>query len=90
MIQSFNNRTDKVGDDFKKNISKQSKLQVAAGIFSIYGFEALKDELKKIVSLNFIFSDPTFIELDKKNREQRQFTLILMLGKNQLAVLNLK
>ena len=47
MIQSFNNRTDKAGDDFKKNIGKESKLQVAAGIFSIYGFEALKAELKK-------------------------------------------
>lgn len=75
MIQSFNNKTDKVGDDFKENICKESKLQVAAGIFSIYGFEALKAELKKIESLNFIFTDPTFIELDKKNREQRQFHL---------------
>jgi len=46
MIQSFNNKTEKVGDDFKKNIGKESKLQVAAGIFSIYGFEALKTELK--------------------------------------------
>ena len=75
MIQSFNNRTDKVGDDFKKNIGLGSKLQVAAGIFSIYGFEALKTELKKIDSLSFIFTDPTFIELDKKNKEQRQFHL---------------
>jgi len=75
MIQSFNNKTDKVGDDLKKNIGKASKLQVAAGIFSIYGFDALKAELKKIDLLNFIFTDPTFIELDKKNKEQRQFQL---------------
>jgi len=75
MVKSFNNKTEKVGDDFKNNIGKESKLQVAAGIFSIYGFEALKSELKKIESLNFIFNDPTFIELDKKNREQRQFHL---------------
>lgn len=75
MIQSFNNKTDKVGDDLKKNIGKASKLQVAAGIFSIYGFDALKSELKKIDLLNFIFTDPTFIELDKKNKEQRQFQL---------------
>lgn len=75
IIQSFNNRTDKVGDDLGKNIGKESKLQVAAGIFSIYGFEALKSELKKIESLRFIFTDPTFIELDKNNREQKQFCL---------------
>ncbi len=75
MIQSFNNKTDKVGDDFKKDISRESKLQVAAGIFSIYGFEALKVELKKIDKLNFIFTDPTFIELDKKNRERKEFQI---------------
>ncbi|WP_341883869.1 helicase-related protein [Synechococcus sp. UW140] len=75
MIQNFNNKTDKVGDDFRKNFCKESNLQVAAGIFSIYGFEALKKELKKIKSLYFIFTDPTFIELDKKKREQRQFHL---------------
>jgi len=75
MIQSFNNKTDKVGDDFKNIIDRDSKLQVAAGIFSIYGYEALKSELKKIDSLNFIFTDPTFIEIDKQNREQRQFYL---------------
>ncbi|HKL85696.1 MAG TPA: helicase-related protein, partial [Treponemataceae bacterium] len=61
--------------DFKKNINKESKLQIAASIFSIYGFEALKSELKKIESLHFIFTDPTFLEVDKKSKEQRQFKL---------------
>ncbi|MBW8035827.1 MAG: ATP-dependent helicase, partial [Planctomycetes bacterium] len=75
MIQSFNNKTDKVGDDFKKNINRESKLQVAAGIFSIYGFESLKNELKKIDKLSFIFTDPAFIEFDKNKREQKQFQI---------------
>ncbi|MBP7652165.1 DEAD/DEAH box helicase family protein [Candidatus Dependentiae bacterium] len=75
MIQSFNNKTEKIGDDFKKNIVKESKLQVAAGIFTIYGFECLKNELKKINKLNFIFTDPTFIEADKNKREKKQFQI---------------
>ena len=50
MIQSFNNKTEKVGDDLKNNIGKESKLQVAAGIFTIYGFQCLKAELKKLIS----------------------------------------
>ncbi|RLB92443.1 MAG: ATP-dependent helicase [Deltaproteobacteria bacterium] len=75
MIQSFNNKTDKVGDDFKKNINRESKLQVAAAIFSIYGFESLKNELKRIDNLRFIFTDPTFIEFDKNKREQKQFQI---------------
>jgi SNF2 family DNA or RNA helicase len=75
MIQSFNNKTDKVGDDFKKIIRKGSKLEVAAGIFSIYGFESLKNELKKIDKLDFIFTDPTFIETDRSKKEKKQFQL---------------
>ncbi|MDP3980764.1 MAG: hypothetical protein Q8Q33_05060 [Chlamydiota bacterium] len=75
MIQSFNNKTEKVGDDFKENIGKDSRMQVAAGIFTIYGFECLKDELKKIDKLCFIFTDPTFIEVDKNRREKKQFQI---------------
>jgi len=77
MIHSFNNRTEKVGDDLKKEITKGSKLEVAAGIFTIYGFESLKTELKKIESLNFIFTDPTFVDIDKKSRESRQFQILI-------------
>jgi len=76
MIHPFNNRTEKVGDDLKKEITKGSKLEVAAGIFTIYGFESLKTELKKIEHLNFIFTDPTFVEIDKKSRESRQFQIL--------------
>lgn len=75
MIKSFNNKTEKVGDDFKVNIGKDSRLQVAAGIFTIYGFECLNAELKKIDKLSFIFTDPTFIEVDKNRREKKQFQI---------------
>jgi len=76
MIKSFNNKTEKVGDDLKETIKNGSKLDVASAIFSIYGFESLKSELKKIDELRFIFTDPTFIELDKKKREERMFEIL--------------
>ena len=75
MIKSFNNKTDKVGDDFKNSINKSSKIDIAASLFSIYGFESLKSELNTIDRLRFIFTDPTFIEVDKNQREQRQFQI---------------
>jgi len=75
VIESFNNKTEKVGDDLKKMITAGSKIDMAAGIFSIYGYEALKKELNKINQLRFIFTDPTFIELDKNKREQKQFQI---------------
>ena len=76
MIKNFNNKTEKVGDDLKNTIKKGSKLDIAAAIFSIYGFESLKSELKEIDELRFIFTDPTFIELDKKKRQERMFEIL--------------
>jgi len=73
VIKSFNNKTTKVGDDLKESIRSNSKIDIAAGIFSIYGYESLKTELNKIEKLRFIFTDPTFIELDKNKRELKQF-----------------
>jgi SNF2 family DNA or RNA helicase len=75
MITNFNNKTNKVGDDLKLTIKKGSKLDIAAAIFSIYGFESLKSELKNIDQLRFVFTDPTFIELDKKNRQEKMFEI---------------
>ncbi len=75
MIKSFNNKTSKVGDDLKETISSGSKIDIAAEIFSIYGFESLRKELNKINNLRFIFTDPTFIEFDKGKREQKQFEI---------------
>jgi len=71
MIKNFNNKTEKVGDDLKNTIKKGSKLDIAASIFSIYVFESLKSELRNIDELRFIFTDPTFIELDKKKTSRK-------------------
>ena len=75
MIQSFNNKTEKVGDDLKKSIKKGSKVDIAASIFSIFGYESLKSELNKCEQIRFIFTDPTFIEVDKNRRQRKQFEI---------------
>ncbi|MBD3343050.1 MAG: ATP-dependent helicase, partial [Candidatus Lokiarchaeota archaeon] len=75
MVKNFNNKTDKVGDDLKNYINSGSKIDIAAGIFTIYGYESLKRELHKIDQMRFIFTDPTFIEIDKNKREQKQFQI---------------
>lgn len=64
------------GDDLKKTIIKGTRLKIAASCFSIYAFEALKKELEKIESLEFIFTSPTFIPTeatDKIKKEHREF-----------------
>lgn len=75
MLKNFNNKTEKVGDELKKDLKAGSKVNVAAAIFSIYGYESLKAELNDIEELRFIFTDPTFVEMDKTNREQRLFEI---------------
>lgn len=90
MPKIFNNKTEKVGDDLKKDIESGSKIDVAAAIFSMYGFEALKKELLEIEQLRFIFTDPTFVEINKNNKEQRQFEINSNLRKKLSVALILK
>jgi superfamily II DNA or RNA helicase len=65
-----------LGDDLKQALRPGSKLKVAASCFSIYAYEALKKELEKIESLQFIFTSPTFVPdeaTDKVKKERREF-----------------
>lgn len=75
MLRNFNNKTEKVGDELKNDLTNGSKVRVAAAIFSIYGYQSLKNELANIEELRFIFTDPTFVETEKQNREQRFFQI---------------
>ncbi len=64
------------GDDLKEVINSGSKLKIAASCFSIYAYEALKIELEKIDSLEFIFTAPTFVPnevTDKVAKQHREF-----------------
>jgi hypothetical protein len=49
------------GDNLKQTLSPRAKLKIAASCFSIYAFEALRTELGKIESHEFIFTTPTFV-----------------------------
>ncbi len=65
-----------LGDDLKQTVTPGTKLKIAASCFSIYAFEALKAELGKIDTLQFIFTSPTFVPgevTDKMRKEHREF-----------------
>ncbi len=65
-----------LGDDLKHSILPGAKLRIAASCFSIYAYEALKDELERIDSLHFVFTSPTFVPnevADKLRKEHREF-----------------
>ena len=68
----FDNVNNKLIDDLKKEIKPGAKLSIAAACFSIYAFQALKEELEQIDELRFIFTSPTFVS-DQEHKELREF-----------------
>lgn len=65
-----------LGDDLKATITPKSRVKIAASCFSIFAYEALKAELSKAESLEFIFTAPTFVAdevTDKVRKDRREF-----------------
>jgi superfamily II DNA or RNA helicase len=75
-MELIDNISSLLGDNLKRSIVPGAKLKIAASCFSIYAFEALKAELERIDSLEFIFTSPTFVPAevtDKLKKERREF-----------------
>lgn len=75
-MKIIDNINSLLGEDIKASISPKSRLKIAASCFSIYAYEALKIELAKVESLEFIFTAPTFVAdevTDKLRKERREF-----------------
>jgi len=75
-MQVIDNINTLFGEELKSSLTANSKLKVAASCFSMYAFVALKKELSKIDSLEFIFTSPTFLPekaTDKIKKEHREF-----------------
>ena len=75
-MEVIDNVTRFFGDDLKRTMVPGAKVAIAASCFSIFAFEALRQELEQIDSLEFIFTTPTFVPgevTDKVRREPREF-----------------
>ena len=86
-MQILDNVNSLWGDDLKSTVKSGAKLQIAASCFSIYAYEALKEELEQIDSLEFIFTSPTFVATevtDKIARERREFHIPKLLREKSL------
>lgn len=70
---TFDNINHRLIDDIKVQLGAGSKLQIAAASFSIYAYEALKEELENIQELQFIFTSPTFNASETGKKEKREF-----------------
>jgi hypothetical protein len=52
----------KVGEFLRQKIQLGSTLSIVSAYFTIYAFEALKEQLKSIDSLRFLFGEPRFLK----------------------------
>ena len=71
-MELINNVSKTLRDDLLQQITAGSQLSIAASCFSIYAFQELKDALKEIKELRFIFTSPTFTT-EKTPKHQREF-----------------
>lgn len=75
-MELIDNKSKLLGDDLGKEIKKGAKIKMVASYFSIYAFEALKEELGSIEELQFIFPTPTFVGKgisDNIKKERREY-----------------
>ena len=75
-MQIIDNVNLLLGNELKQQLKNGGKLQIAASCFSMYAFVALKKELLKVDSMDFIFTSPTFTPeaaTDKIKKERREY-----------------
>ena len=71
-MELINNINKTLRDDLASQLKSGSRLSIAASCFSIYAFQELKEALKGIKELRFIFTSPTFTT-DKAPKQKREF-----------------
>lgn len=71
-MELINNINKPLRDDIVAQMKAGSRLSIAASCFSIYAFQELKEALKDIKELRFIFTSPTFTT-EKTPKQQREF-----------------
>lgn len=65
-----------VSQFLKDNIQKGSELFVVSPMFTIYAFDELKEILRDVKKVRFLFNEPTFIRrLQNNQKEVREFKL---------------
>ncbi|WP_282788113.1 helicase-related protein [Flavobacterium croceum] len=71
-----NKKRGSVGEFLNEHIQNGSKLSIVSAYFTIYAFDKLKNKLKNIDNLNFLFGEPTFIkDIDPNKNIKRDYKI---------------
>lgn len=71
-MELIDNVNKTLKEDLIAEIKSGSKISIAASCFSIYAYQELKEQLKDIDELRFIFTSPTFVT-EKASKQKREF-----------------
>jgi len=71
-MEIIDNLNKIVHTDLENSIERGSQLSIAAACFSIYAFQALREQLKDIDELRFIFTSSAFTK-EKTPKDKREF-----------------
>ena len=71
-MQLIDNINQTLRNDLVATIKSGSRVSIAAASFSIYAFQELKEQLKDIDELRFIFTSPSFTT-EKADKQRREF-----------------
>lgn len=65
-----------VAEFLKHKITSDSQLSVVSAYFTIYAYDALRDELNSIQDMRFLFGEPRFIQsLDPEKNDSKAFKI---------------
>lgn len=71
-----NHQRGSVGTFLAQNIVPDSKLSIVSAYFTIYAFQELRNKLKNIEGLRFLFGEPRFISsIDPAKTDKKQFQI---------------
>lgn len=71
--QISNKGDDTVANELRLNLDKNSKLSIISAYFTIYAFNELKDQLKNVKEMRFVYTEPTFVQ--NENDKKRQYEI---------------
>ncbi|WP_010532975.1 helicase-related protein [Brachybacterium squillarum] len=72
-MEVFDNVSQLWGDDLRSELKRSSKVRIAASAFSIFAFDALRQELEGVDEVQFLFTSPAFPGEASAGKERRRF-----------------
>ena len=66
---------NRLGDALAGSIDEGAKLSIISSYFTVFAFSELKEELEKVDSVRFLFSEPTFIKRMTDDKDPREFAI---------------